>query len=158
MRLLFIIPILFLIMSCDGEVENYDARKADIILTSSTELYAGILETEEDVIDIKNDPDLSGKIEEQNEIISSLMATVQKIEKDFKIEKSRKISNIKTVKPKNKVSIKQLLKDKAFKLKGHWGQGTSCRGLIYRKDFQRSRMYLHVDCYGNYTKQQVWRK
>lgn len=140
------------VISCTGEIES--TKKPTL---SAVEPVAEI----DDIIifDLQDEPeqsdnylsdqvndDLKKELAETKETIARLMADVQELKK------------IKPQKAKKEVPISVMLKDKAFKIRGHWGHGTNCRGLIYRKDFQESYMYLHVDCYGGYDIRQVRRR
>ena len=138
--------------SCNGEIES--VKKP--VISDIEEVYEiGDIITS----DLPNKLEQTGKAEPEpvnedfkkeladtQEKVAMLMAEIQELKK------------IKPQKAKKKVPIALLLKDKAFKHTGHYGHGTKCRGKIYRKDFIKSRMYLHVDCNGNYTEQQVLKR
>ena len=169
MKLFFL--LLFVLISCNGEIEKAEdpediAKPAipTLKIESFIENDSGNdielevedftvtkNEPEEQIIQCNND-DLAEKLDKQKKAIDKLVINIQ----NFKKQPEQKKQIKKTV--KRKVSIKDLLKDKKFKLTSHYGHKTNCRGKTYRKDFTKSRMYLHVDCNGNYVKQKVWRK
>lgn len=143
------------VISCTGEIES--TGKPTL---SAVKPVAEVYKVDDIIIlDLPDEPeysnndlseqaneDLKKELAETKETIARLMADVQELKK------------IEPQKAKKEVPISVMLKDKAFKIRGHWGHGTNCRGLIYRKDFQESYMYLHVDCYGGYDIRQVRRR
>lgn len=139
--------LLVLIVSCNGEVERVNEIKKPT-LSIITDVYAEneILIPDFPIVPEQKNDDLKKELEDTKETIARLMVDVQELKK------------IKVRREPRKVPIEILLKDKAFKLTGHYGHGTKCRGKIYRKDFTESRMYYHVDCNGNYVTQQVLRR
>ena len=150
MRSVFVLVLLFLI-SCNGQIESLD--KPIIKIEPIVEFNSPI--DIQKLIEEPRDDKFLKEFENQKETIARLMVDIQKLKKSVK---TKAIIKQPIVRKKTKTTIKALLKDKLFKHVGHYGHGTKCRGKIYRKDFKRSWLYLHVDCKGNYTKQQIRRR
>ena len=147
MRWLLLISVLIFMVSCNGEVEEGFKNNYKPIILKIEPIDIPVEVVEVIPVDDRSEA-LSKKLDSQQKTITKLVSDLSKI---------KKVSSH-VEKPVKQMPIKQLLKDKLFRHTGHFGGGTNCRGKIYRKDFRKSRTYLNVDSYGNYTTQQVWRK